>query len=86
MHNQPRISRTHIRPSSETIVPPAPPFADTVARGQLRIDAPRFTGKENGKDIDYFPIQITKDDILRGQERFNIYCTPCHGGSETATE
>ena len=33
----------------------------------------------NGKDIDYFPIQITRADVARGQERFNIYCSPCHG-------
>ncbi len=46
---------------------------------QLRVDLPRFTGKENGKDIDYFPIQITRADVERGHERFNIYCSPCHG-------
>jgi cytochrome c553 len=56
-----------------------PTIADTVARGQLRTDEARYTGKLNGKDVDYFPIQITKADVQRGQDRFNIYCTPCHG-------
>jgi mono/diheme cytochrome c family protein len=56
-----------------------PEIADTVARGQLRIDPARYTGKVDGKDIDYFPIQITKADVQRGQERFDIYCSPCHG-------
>ena len=56
-----------------------PTIEDTVARGQLRTDEARFTGKVSGKDIDYFPIQITKADVARGQERFNIYCSPCHG-------
>jgi mono/diheme cytochrome c family protein len=56
-----------------------PEIADTVARGQLRIDQARYTGKVDGKDIDYFPIQITKADVQRGQERFDIYCSPCHG-------
>ena len=50
----------------------------TVARGHLRIDAVRYTGKENGEDVDYFPFSITRADVLRGQERFNIYCSPCH--------
>jgi mono/diheme cytochrome c family protein len=52
---------------------------DTVARGQLHLDDARYTGKVNGKDIDYFPIQITRADLARGQERFTIYCSPCHG-------
>ncbi len=56
-----------------------PAIEDTVARGQLHIDQARFTGKVDGKDIAYFPIQITQADLQRGQERFNIYCSPCHG-------
>ena len=54
------------------------PVEGTVARGHLRIDSARYTGKINNNDIDYFPIPISKEDMLRGQERFNIYCTPCH--------
>jgi mono/diheme cytochrome c family protein len=45
----------------------------------LRIDEARYTGKIDGEDIDQFPIPIAKADIERGQTRFNIYCTPCHG-------
>jgi mono/diheme cytochrome c family protein len=55
------------------------PPADTQARGLLRDDTALFTGKDaNGNDVTEFPFPITKDDILRGQERFNIYCAPCH--------
>jgi mono/diheme cytochrome c family protein len=56
-----------------------PQIEDTVARGQLHLDEARYTGKVNGKDIETIPIQITKEDVLRGQQRFNIYCSPCHG-------
>ena len=56
-----------------------PAIEDTVARGQLHLDEARYTGKLNGKDVEAIPIQITKEDLLRGQERFNIYCSPCHG-------
>jgi mono/diheme cytochrome c family protein len=30
-------------------------------------------------DVDTIPMQITKDDLDRGQERFDIYCSVCHG-------
>ncbi|MGB6941010.1 MAG: cytochrome c [Bryobacteraceae bacterium] len=56
-----------------------PMVEGTVARGHLRIDDARYTGKIDGEDIDQFPIPIAKADIERGQQRFNIYCTPCHG-------
>jgi mono/diheme cytochrome c family protein len=64
-----------------------PQVEGTVARSpqggpddpQLRIDEARYTGKIDGEDIDQFPIPIAKADIERGQSRFNIYCTPCHG-------
>jgi mono/diheme cytochrome c family protein len=56
-----------------------PAVEGTVARGYLRIDEARYTGKISGEDIDQFPIPIARDDIERGRSRFNIYCTPCHG-------
>ncbi|MDQ2843037.1 MAG: cytochrome c [Acidobacteriota bacterium] len=79
MHNQPRykpLAATDFFGDGRSERPTIP---DTVARGQLRIDQARYTGKANGQDIDYFPIQITHADVLRGQQRFDIYCTPCHG-------
>lgn len=51
----------------------------TVARGHLRIDAHLYTGMVDGKPAETFPFPITRDVILRGQERYNIYCSPCHG-------
>src|ERR1043166_4004512 len=30
-------------------------------------------------DVDTIPMPITKDDLDRGQERYNIYCSVCHG-------
>ena len=56
-----------------------PEIDGTIARGHLRIDTARYTGKFNGQDIDQFPIPITRADIERGRDRFNIYCSPCHG-------
>jgi len=51
----------------------------TVARGWLRDDEALYTGKVAGQPVDEFPFAIGRDELARGQERFNIYCTPCHG-------
>jgi hypothetical protein len=55
-----------------------PMVDDTVPRGYLRTDLARYTGKMNGADVNYFPFPITRADLTRGQDRFNIYCSPCH--------
>lgn len=56
-----------------------PLVAGTVARGQLRDDPLLFTGKVNGADATIFPFPIDEKVMARGQQRFNIYCSPCHG-------
>ncbi|HKV47468.1 MAG TPA: cytochrome c [Candidatus Acidoferrales bacterium] len=55
-----------------------PMVPGTVARGELRTDTLLFTGMENGVEANRFPFPITKADLERGRERFNVYCTPCH--------
>jgi mono/diheme cytochrome c family protein len=55
-----------------------PPVPGTVARGQLRINEAMYTGKVNGIPVDAFPFPITRKDLERGHERYNIYCSPCH--------
>jgi mono/diheme cytochrome c family protein len=55
--------------------------AHTVARGDLR-EGYAFTGLgPDNKPVAQMPpeIQVTRELLLRGQERFNIYCSPCHG-------
>ena len=60
---------------------PLPP--NTVPRGQLRADSLLYTGKENGADATTFPFTVTLEVLQRGQERFNIYCAPCHDRAGT---
>ncbi|MCZ2150269.1 MAG: cytochrome c [Bryobacterales bacterium] len=79
MHNQPRykpLAGTDFFGDGRS-ARPAP--EGTVARGELRIDKARYTGKTGGNDVEDFPFPITRADVLRGQQRFNIYCSPCHG-------
>ena len=55
-----------------------PQVEHTVARGQLYEDEYFYTGLMNGKEADMLPFPVTMTVLARGQERFNVYCTPCH--------
>ena len=60
-----------------------PQVANTVARGQLREDSYFYTGVVPGADgyreeKNEMPFPVTMEVLKRGQERFNIYCAPCH--------
>jgi len=52
----------------------------TVARGFLRSDAALSRGQgPDGKFVEQIPVPLTRELLLRGQERFDIFCSPCHG-------
>jgi hypothetical protein len=55
-----------------------PQVDHTVARGQLYESDYFYTGLMNGREQDMMPFPATMQVLERGQERFNIYCTPCH--------
>jgi mono/diheme cytochrome c family protein len=58
----------------------ARPVVDgTVPRGHLNDDELMYTGRVNGVLSPTFPFTITRADLDRGQQRFEIYCAPCHG-------
>jgi mono/diheme cytochrome c family protein len=53
--------------------------AHTVARGDLRADPGYYTGVRDQRALADIPFPVTREVLLRGQERFNIFCSPCHG-------
>ena len=56
------------------------PVAGTVARGQLREDDAYYHGKDaEGDFISSAPMDFTADMLERGEERYQIYCSACHG-------
>jgi hypothetical protein len=55
-----------------------PQVENTVARNQLHADSYFYTGLTNGKEGEGVPFPVTMQVLERGQERFNVYCTPCH--------
>ena len=52
---------------------------NTVALGNLRTDTLLYAGLENGQPAATFPFTVTETVLQRGQERYNIFCSPCHG-------
>ena len=79
MHDQPRfrpLRRSDFFADGRSERPLVP---GTVARGQLREDAYYYSGMvsktQPGNTI---PFPVTADVLRRGQERFDIYCSPCH--------
>jgi Cytochrome C oxidase, cbb3-type, subunit III len=60
-----------------------PQIVNTVARGQLQEDSYFYTGVIQGangyrEEQNTLPFPVTMEVLERGQERFNVYCTPCH--------
>jgi mono/diheme cytochrome c family protein len=56
-----------------------PMVANTVARGQLHADGLLYAGQVDGALAEEFPFPVTTEVLARDQERYNIYCTACHG-------
>lgn len=79
MHNQPKY--IPLRPSDffGDGRSQRPMIEGTVARGHLDDDAAFYTGRgPDGNYLNTFPFAVTNDVMERGQQRFNIYCAPCH--------
>ena len=59
------------------------PVAGTIARGSAYQDTPENTGKTPGSTnwVQTIPLPVTAQFMARGQERYNISCSPCHGAA-----
>lgn len=53
--------------------------AGTIARDELNDTDSFHTGEANGAFLDAIPLKVDSKLLHRGQERFDIYCSPCHG-------
>ncbi len=58
------------------------PVAGTISRGFLRDDVDFFTGRSSdGLYVETMPMEVNEVVLARGEERYNIYCSVCHGKS-----
>jgi mono/diheme cytochrome c family protein len=79
MHDQPKYITYRESAFFSDTQSARPLVAGTVARGHLDDDALLYTGKQGSADATVFPFPITGEVMARGRERFDIYCSPCHG-------
>ena len=80
MDNQPKFRAQQANPMFADGRAMRPPVAGTVARGELREDAATYAGKTAaGEWVSAIPVAVTARLMKRGQERYDVFCTPCHG-------
>jgi mono/diheme cytochrome c family protein len=55
--------------------------AGTVAQGETMLDSHLYEGAVDGKWAETLPegMSMTPEFLARGQQRYNIYCSICHG-------
>lgn len=79
MHDAPRydpLERSSLFADGRSARDPLP---GTIARGHLNADPVLFTGKTaTGAFANEPPMAVDRALLQRGQERFNIFCSPCH--------
>ena len=51
----------------------------TVPRGELRLDEHLYKGRVGGVLVETFPFPISESMMVRGRERYETFCSPCHG-------
>jgi mono/diheme cytochrome c family protein len=78
MHDQPKYKSLRASAFFADGRTSRPRVDGTVARGELENDPARRFGKLDGEYIKVSPLPITKELLLRGRERYNIYCSVCH--------
>jgi hypothetical protein len=83
MHDQPKYIPLRQSQFFKDTSSARPLVEDTVARGTLMDDVAFFTGKAGAAEADALPFPLTQAVLDRGEERFNIYCSPCHDRSGT---
>src|SRR5699024_10140212 len=56
------------------------PVNGTIARGHLKLDKAYYEGlNEDSTMVTEIPVDLTKSFINRGQDRYDIFCSVCHG-------
>src|SRR2546423_14764964 len=83
MQDQPRYTAYQKSEFFDNKMGSRPPVEGTVARGELRDNVAFYTGKTGtgaqAALVDTIPITVNEKVLLRGQDRFNVYCAACHG-------
>jgi mono/diheme cytochrome c family protein len=79
MYDQPRYEPLEASDFFDDGLASRPEVAGTIPRGYLELDTKYFRGKTDGEFVSELPVKLDEALLTRGQERFNIYCSMCHG-------
>jgi mono/diheme cytochrome c family protein len=79
MHNQPKYKPLRESGFFGDQRSERPLVEGTVARGDLGADEYLDTGMVDGQPVTAFPFAVTAEVMARGRERYDIFCSPCHG-------
>ncbi len=79
MANQPSYKPYQSSEFFEDGMSARPLIEGTVSRGSIDRDPFLMTGKIGDVPVDRFPFEITEQVIVRGRERYDAYCSMCHG-------
>jgi len=79
MHDQPKLQPLERSDFFSDGRASRPPVDGAVARGELRDDTHLYTGFVDGELAEAFPFAVTREVVDRGHQRFDIFCSPCHG-------
>lgn len=78
MHDQPKYQPFERNAFFDDQRASRPLLPGVVARGHLDEDQAFFTGSSGTAPVQTNPLPVTRDVLLRGQQRYDIYCSPCH--------
>jgi mono/diheme cytochrome c family protein len=78
MHNQPKYRPLRATTFFADGSSARPHVEGTVARGTLQEDQAFFTGREGSRLVTELPFPVDEQVLARGQERYSIFCAPCH--------
>jgi mono/diheme cytochrome c family protein len=78
MADQPSFRNFEANPFLENGTTAQEPPANTVSRQRGAVDPAFYTGQAGGELVSELPLALSEELLLRGMERYNIYCAPCH--------
>lgn len=78
MHDQPKYEPLEATDFFDNGAASRPLVEGTVPRGHLREDVAFYAGQVGGVAVAQNPLPIDARLVDRGQERYNIFCSPCH--------
>jgi mono/diheme cytochrome c family protein len=78
MHDQPKYQPFERNAFFDDQRASRPLVPGVVARGHLDADQALYTGGAAGAPVAVNPLPLTRELLLRGQSRYDIFCAPCH--------